>query len=153
MFYFTTSANFIPYFWLIMAIFLLLAEIGTPGLFVFIAFAIGCLITGIVAFFVFSFVVQCWIALIISVLAFAALKYFFASRVKSFGEKETNFDALTGKKGIVVKEINPNEKGLVRIGGEIWSAVVKGDEVLKKDVVVKVVNVEGNKLVVKPFRE
>ena len=141
----------VPYFWLFLAILFLAAEIGTPGLFIFIAFSIGFFIAAGASFLLLSFVVQCWTALISSILAFIVLKYFFASKLKSSDIDNTNIDALVGKKGVVVKIIEPNKKGQVKIGGEIWSAISQDNSILQLDEVVKVLHVAGNKLIVRKF--
>ncbi len=139
----------VPYFWLTLAILFLFAELGTPGLFIFIAFSVGFFISAVTAFFEASFVVQCWTALISSILAFTILKYFFASKIKNAVTEDTNTDALTGRKGVVVKIVEPNKKGQVKIGGEIWSAISQDNMILQTDEVIKVLRVVGNKLIVR----
>jgi len=146
MFWFISS-DFLPYFWLILALIFLFAEVGTPGLFFFVAFSIGFFITALLAFLGFSFVIQCWSAIICSLLAFWILRYYFS--VKGGRRVGTNVEALIGKRGVVLKTIEPNKIGKVKIGGEVWSAVSKDTTVLQPQAVVEVVDVEGNKLVVK----
>ena len=145
---FFVQPEYLGYFWLILAIVFLFIEIGTPGLFFFIAFAIGCGFASILAFTGFSFVVQCVFGLTVSILSFFILRHYFSVKTKG-GEIETNVDALVGQKGIVIKTINPHEIGQVKVGGESWSAQNVDDHVLQKGMVVSVVRVKGNRLVVK----
>lgn len=146
--FFIIQANVLPYFWLILAVIFLFAEIGTPGLFFFIAFSIGFFITAIAAFLGVSFFAQCWASLVFSILAFIVLRHYFV--VKKAEKEITNTDALIGRKGVVLVEIKPNKKGQVKIGGETWSAISYDDIVLEKNTIIKVVKVIGNKLVVNP---
>ena len=141
------SSDFLPYFWLILALIFLFAEIGTPGLFFFVAFSIGFFVTALLAFLGFSFAIQCWSAIICSLLAFWVLRHY--SSVKGGGRVGTNVEALIDRKGVVLKTIEPNKIGKVKVGGEVWSAISKDATVLQPQTVVVVVEVEGNKLVVK----
>ena len=147
-FMFLIQPEYLGYFWLILAIIFLFIEIGTPGLFFFIAFAIGCGFASILAFTGFSFVAQCVSGLAVSIVSFFVLRHYFSVKTKG-GEVETNVDALVGKKGVVVKTINPHEVGYVKVGGEIWPAQNVDNLILQKGTVVRVVKVQGNRLVVK----
>jgi membrane protein implicated in regulation of membrane protease activity len=144
------SKNYLIYFWLIISILFLLAEILTPGLFFFIAFAIGSCFVVPFVIWGYGFSVQCLVALIASLIAFFVLRRFCAVRGKESSDK-TNVEALVGKIGIVIKEIRFGESGQVKVGGEIWSAKLLKDDVIKKYVKVRIVRVDGNHLVVVPF--
>lgn len=54
---------------------------------------------------------------------------------KLFKNKDStkmNNDAMIGKKGVVIKEINSTENvGQVKVAGELWSAITLNDEKLK----------------------
>jgi membrane-bound serine protease (ClpP class) len=56
------------------------------------------------------------------------------------------YNVLLGREGIVLTTLRP--AGMVRIDGKKYS-VVTGGEMIQKDEVVKVVKVEGNRIVVK----
>ena len=74
-----------------------------------------------------------------------ALMIYFIAKVQ-FRRPEIGVEALTGMKGVVVEDLNP--EGFVRLGGELWRAralkppVRKGQE-------VEVVRVDGLMLVVR----
>ena len=54
-----------------------------------------------------------------------------------------NNDAMIGKKGIVIKEINSTEEvGQVKVAGELWSAITINDEKIKINEIVKVTKVD-----------
>lgn len=142
------NSQYLGYVWLIISVIFLFAEITTPGLFFFIAFAIGSLIAAILAFLDFSFVLQCLVGLGVSLFSFWLLRHFFA--VRSQGKViKTNVEALVGKNGIVVKAIEPNAFGQVKVEGEIWAAESVDARSLNKGTTVKVERVVGNRLLVK----
>lgn len=65
-----------------------------------------------------------------------------------------NNDAMIGKKGIVIKEINSTEEvGQVKVAGELWSAITINDEKIKINEIVKVTKVDGVKLIVTKINE
>ncbi len=142
------TSQYLGYFWLIIAVILLFAEVATPGLFFFIAFAIGSCIAAILAFLEYHLVIQCLVGLVTSLVAFSLLRHYFAIKGRHKFIR-TNIEAMVGKSGIVIKEIGPYRVGLVKIEGEVWSAQVEGEQVLEKGKVVQVVDVKGNRLIVK----
>ena len=145
--FFIFDPAYIGYLWLILAIVFLLAEVGTPGLFFFVAFAIGSCGAAVVAFLHYSLVVQCVVALICMVVSFLLLRHYFS--VKGGKRIQTNIDALVGKQGVVVKAIELHKTGAVKVKGETWSAQVEDGGILHKGTVVKVVGIKGNRLIVK----
>ncbi|MBU4269283.1 NfeD family protein [Candidatus Dependentiae bacterium] len=136
----------IAYFWLILALVFLLLEISTPGLFLFVTFAIGSILASIVAFLDYSLFVQC-ITLILGFLAsFLIIKLFLKS--KESKRVNTTVDALVGRICLVTKKIDKNNSGLVKVDGEVWAAVGKDDKEFLPGQNVKIVVVKGNKLIV-----
>lgn len=68
---------------------------------------------------------------------------------KNKDDTKMNNNAMIGKKGIVVKEINPlEETGQVKVAGELWSAITLDNNKIEINEIVKVTKVEGVKLVV-----
>ena len=62
---------------------------------------------------------------------------------------KTNVDAIIGEIGLVVERIDNDEsKGLVRIGGQLWSAKAKYNDFIEKGEKVKAVSIEGVKIIV-----
>ncbi|HAU99062.1 MAG: Nodulation efficiency, NfeD [Microgenomates group bacterium GW2011_GWF2_45_18] len=55
--------------------------------------------------------------------------------------KKTNIDSLVEDEGIVVKEIQPNQAGRVRVGTEIWRATA--DEALAENERIRVRSISG----------
>lgn len=145
-FFYVLQSEYLGYFWLIIAVILLLSEVTTPGLFFFIAFAVGSCVAAIIAFLGYSLFSQCLIGLGVSLVSFFILRYFFASRGRNKFIR-TNTEAIVGKSGVVIKQIKPHGVGLVKVEGEVWSA--ESDQVIGEGLVVIVVNVRGNRVIVK----
>ena len=62
------------------------------------------------------------------------------------GMHKTNVDSIVGKEGVVVTKIAFNQVGQVNINGSIWPATGKNEH--ETGVIVKVVAIEGNKVIV-----
>ena len=68
---------------------------------------------------------------------------------KNKDDTKMNNNAMIGKKGIVIKEINSlEETGQVKVAGELWSAITLDNTKIQINEIVKVTKVEGVKLVV-----
>lgn len=61
--------------------------------------------------------------------------------------KETNIDRLIGKKGVIIKSINPNQSGSIVIDDETWRAA--SSESINRNEQAEVVSIEGVTLQVK----
>ena len=73
---------------------------------------------------------------------------------KNKDNTKMNNNAMIGKKGIVIKEISPlEETGQVKVAGELWSAITTNDEKIQINEIVKVMKVDGVKLVVTKTNE
>lgn len=137
------------YMWLIAGLILLILEVGVPGLFFFISFAIGSCVAAFFAFFEFSLYVQCWTALGTSLICFSVLKYITSSKKLVVQEdNKTNVDALIGQEALVVVAIEPRTPGRIKIKGEEWPALSLHGTACHQGSVVTIVRIEGNKLIV-----
>jgi len=66
----------------------------------------------------------------------------------------TNTNSLIGKRGKVAKDITQNnEIGLVKVGGETWSAISENEVEIKHGTEVEIKGVQGVKLIVSPVNE
>ena len=95
---------------------------------------------------------QCLIFLAIS----AALLIFTRPlAVKKFrvGRTRTNVDGLAGSRAVVVKAIGEFDRGEVKVGGQIWTAVSDGGGVIAEGSVCEILRVDGVKLVVRGLPE
>jgi membrane protein implicated in regulation of membrane protease activity len=60
----------------------------------------------------------------------------------------SNVYALKGQKGIVLKAVTPKSTGVVKIGGEVWSARTAREDVIQVGTMVEVIDVIGVHLIV-----
>lgn len=141
--------DFMPYVWLFAALGFLMLELLTPGLFFFVAFSFGFTCAAIAAFIGISILFQLYISLICGVLCFVLIKILFASHKIKKIENKTNIDALIGLDCVVVEQISIHNPGIVKVKSELWGAIVKEGSVLQKGTSVRVVDVQGNKLIVR----
>ena len=122
---------------------------STVGFLVF-WFGIGALIAMVVSFFTSNIAIQTSVFVISSTI----LLFFTRPFVDKFSKKEetlqTNAYSIIGKRGIVIKEINPiSGEGQVKIGTEVWSAKSKDERKIEKGIEVEVTDIDGVKAVVK----
>ena len=140
------------YFWLIVAVILAVLEGASLNL-TTIWFALGALAAWMVTFFNFSWGLQIGVFVIVSGL----LLFFTKPLVKKYlkvGSVKTNAEELIGNDAIVIEEIdNINEKGKVKVKGQIWTARSYNDELIEIDSIVEVLRIEGVKLIVKKLKE
>lgn len=134
--------------WLILCGIFLLIEIfnisflliwpGIGSFFAFIASVLGASIEIQIAVFAIT-------TTIMIIFMKPLVKKFF----KNKDDTKMNNNAMIGKKGIVIKEINPlEETGQVKVAGELWSAITLDKEKIAINEMIKVINVKGVKLVV-----
>lgn len=134
--------------WLSAALVLLLIELGTPGLFVFICFALGATFGAMLSALDFSMMIQCYGALAFTLFQFVTMR----RRLLQFTNSRhvpTNIDGLVGREGVTVRQITPAAHGHVKIGGEEWAAQCVDGTTIKAQARVRVVRVVGNKVIVK----
>jgi len=136
-------------FWFIIAGIFFVIEMATAGFLVF-WFGIGSLAAMVVSLFTTNIAIQTAVFVISS----AILLFFTRPLVNKFTkddvEVQTNAYSIIGKKGIVIKEIDPVlGQGQVKIGTEVWSAKTLGDEKIKEGTQIEVTEIDGVKAIVK----
>lgn len=143
--------SYMGYVWLVVALAFLFAELNTPGIFFFVSFAVGSICASVLAFMGYSFFLQCVLGLAVSLISFFMMRKFLKRTKMSeveYGTAITNIDALVGRQGLVLGDIEPHGKGQVKVGGEVWRASAEGDATLAKGEIVSVLRVEGNTIIV-----
>ena len=134
--------------WLIVAVVFGIAELMTTSL-TLVWFSIGALVAMVLSTFIESIVVQISIFAIISITLLVVSTKYFVDKDKDF-KYDTNLQGIVQKKGIVKKEINPYDLGIVTLGGEDWTAISAENIKIEEGTVVKVIKIDGVKLVVSP---
>lgn len=135
--------------WLILVIIFVVAEFATYQL-VSIWLAIGSILALVVSIFHLPLWVQILTFLVSTTILLAATR----PLVKKIQAKEkvaTNVDMNIGKTAVVLQEINPNLRtGRATLQGVDWSAVSEDNSIIAKDTIVKILAIEGTKLIVCP---
>ena len=137
----------ISLFWLALIVLFAVIEGMTPQL-VSIWFAGGALVALIVSLFG----VDLWIEIVVFVAVSALLLVLTRPLVKkriNAKTVRTNADAAIGETAVVTTGIDNTEgEGLVKLGGQIWSARSDGGEKIPEGTTVTVLRIEGVKLIV-----
>jgi membrane protein implicated in regulation of membrane protease activity len=132
------------YLWLGLFILFLILEGATHAL-VTIWFAGGALLAFLASLVGLPVWFQILLFIVSSVLMLVLL-FPLAKKHLQVGEAKTNVDALPGRLVVITKAITFNTVGQADLNGVIWSA--KGDGEFRVGEVVRVVRIEGNKLIV-----
>ena len=136
-------------FWIIIAGIFFVIEMSTVGFLVF-WFGIGALITMFVSLFTANIAIQTAVFVCSSTILLFFTRPFVNKFTKKDTEVQTNAYSIIGKKGIVIKDIDPIAgKGQVKIGTEVWSAKSLDARKIEKGLEVEILEIEGVKAVVK----
>lgn len=133
--------------WLIIGVLCLIIEIFDPVVF-FVSFGIAGLVVSPLSTLGIPLWLQILIFGIISFVVFLFMRKVYEKLLKS-NKIETNVYALVGKQGIVQSKIPQNERGEVKVGGEIWSAIAIDKSEINCGEKVEILSIDGNKLIVK----
>jgi len=136
-------------FWIILAGLFFVIEMATVGFLVF-WFGIGSLAAMVVSLFTANIAIQTAVFVFSSTILLFFTRPLVNKFTKDDDEVQTNAYSIIGKKGIVVKEIDPIlGQGQVKIGTEVWSAKTLGEEKIKEGTQIEVTEIDGVKAVVK----
>lgn len=134
--------------WLIIAVAFGIAELMTISL-TLVWFSIGALILMVLSSFIESIIIQILLFAAISITLLVIFTKYFVDKDKNF-KYDTNLQGIEQKTGMVKEEILPYSKGIVTLTGEDWTAISEDNEKIEVGRLVKVIRIEGVKLVVKP---
>jgi membrane protein implicated in regulation of membrane protease activity len=129
--------------WLIAAVLLGIGELLTPGLFFLGPVAVAAVGAAIAAGVGGGIVLQLIVFIAVSIASLAFLRPIARRHVHMPELMRTGTAALVGKKAVVLQRVDANG-GLVRIGGEDWSARAFFEEqTLEPGARVEVAKIEG----------
>lgn len=141
------SGETLSIIWAGLIVFFVLVEAFTLGL-TSIWFAVGSLAALIASTLGLNIIVQ-----VISFIIVAAIMIIYtrplARKVFKVGQTKTNVDALIGKKGVVIKAIEPMELGQVKVSGQIWTSKAMDECSHQVGEEVEIIAIEGVKVIVK----
>lgn len=133
--------------WLIVAVAFAIAELMTVSL-TLVWFSIGALILMFLSTFIESIIIQVALFAAISITLLVVFTKYFVDKDKTF-KYNTNLQGIEQKTGVVKVEILPHMTGIVTLTGEDWTAISENNEKIEVGQLVKVIRIEGVKLVVK----
>jgi membrane protein implicated in regulation of membrane protease activity len=129
--------------WAILAVLLALGEIVTPGMFFLGPVALAAVAAGIVALLGIGVVLQLLVFIGGSIASVWILRPIARRHLHMPAALRTGTAALEGSKAVVLRRVDLNG-GLVRIGGEEWSArSYIEDQVFEPGTRVEVMKIEG----------
>lgn len=133
-------------FWLVAVVVFGVVEGATAAL-VSIWFAVGAAVALVLSFFTPNIFVQFIVFVVVSAITMAIILPIIAKRRKEQAAPVTNGSPLTiGKRGVVLRAINPGELGRVRVDGLDWQA--KAAAAIPEGSKCQVTDVDGAILVV-----
>ena len=136
-------------FWIILAGLFFVIEMATVGFLVF-WFGIGSLIAMVVSLFTTNIAIQTAVFVFTSAILLFFTRPLVNKFAKTDNEVQTNAYSIIGKKGIVIKEIDPiSGQGQIKVGTEVWSAKTLGNEKIKEGSEIEVTQIDGVKAIVK----
>lgn len=139
-----TNQIFMVSVWTAIFILAVVVEISTTDL-VSIWFAGGALIALITAIIKIPFGYQIIVWIISSAICLAIFKPLFGRKL-SLKHQRTNTDQLIGEDVLVLKKVTPHNLGEAKVRDVIWT-LSSNDEIAENEY-AKVINIEGNKLIV-----
>lgn len=139
-------------YWLIIVVVLAIVEIATVNL-VSIWFCFGALVTMLLTLLGLPFLWQ----IVVFIAASSLLLVFTRPIVKKhlgIKKEKTNADMVEGKEGVVLADIdNNNPGGLVKVDGREWTAKSVQNNIIPAGTRVRVLRIEGVKVVVEQLTE
>lgn len=131
------------YLWLLVIIILSIIEASTANL-VCIWYIVSAILTLIVSLFIDNTLIEFAIFVLTGTILLLTTKNFIKNKLVS--KEKTNLDRIIGTRGVVTEDIEDLVIGEVLVDGKKWSAI--SDSPIKKGEKVKIVKIEGVKLVV-----
>lgn len=95
-----------------------------------------------------SWYVQLIVFIVLSVLLILSLRGVVKKWLFKNAKEKTNMDALLGKEYKLLSAINEDNSGTVKINGVVWSCLEVNSQSIDEGNYVKIIKIEGNKLIV-----
>lgn len=125
-----------------------LLELLTPSALVCIWFAVGAAVAYATAWFHFHFWWQLFIFFVVSI-GFVIVTRPISKKIMRGNVVATNADRVLQAKALVLTDINKDEWGKVKVLGNEWHAIATDKETIAAGSYVRVVAIDGAKLIVK----
>ena len=144
--------QYMPIVWIGFVIFMLLCA-GFTTQVVSIWFVVGALCAAVSSLITSSVLVQVIVFIVVTCGTLIATKPLVDKYKKGHKDVKTNSDRLIGQTGVMLTDIDTLEAvGQVKVSGEVWTAKLKNPTPVKKDDKVKILAIEGVKMIVEPWQ-
>ena len=138
--------------WLVALVVLAVLE-GVTVTLVSLWFALGALAALITSFFVDNIWIQFAVFLVVSLVTLLVIRPL-AQRYVTPKQVATNADRAVGAEGVVTQAIdNRAAKGQVTVSGTVWTARSDSEEPIPEGTPVRVLRIEGVKLIVTSIKQ
>lgn len=137
--------------WIILIVLGIIIEESTSSL-VSIWFSISASIALIFAIADFNIYIQIAVFAGLSLILVLATRPL-AKKITKNSATKTNVDKIIGMVGIVTKTIEPDDKGIVKVDFQEWTAISKDNKLIEENTKVVIKGVSGNKLIVDVVEE
>lgn len=134
--------------WLCVGVGAIVLELFTPTALISIWFACGAIIAGILEFIGVDLAVQIVAFFIVTFVTMFVVRPI-ATRYLRGNTVPTNADRMIGSIGTITKAIEDEHWGEVYVNSSYWSAVEVNGNSVNKGIKVKILAIEGAKLIVK----
>lgn len=134
--------------WLVIVIGLALIEIATVNL-VTIWFVASGIVSLILSYTKIPVIIQVAVFAILGIILLLTTRKPLEKLVNK-NRQPTNLDRILEMEGIVTEDISKNNPGEVKVDGKRWTAI--SDKSIKKDSTVKILKIEGVKLIVEEVK-
>ena len=135
------------YFWIILAVVLVFAEIATVQL-VSVWFVVGALCAALTSVFTDSLVIQIVVFVSVSLVTLIATRPLVKKAKQKIRPLRTNSDRLIGETGVMLADLNDmHSVGQAKVMGKVWSVKTDNPPLQAGDT-VRVLAIEGVKLIV-----
>ena len=138
------------WFWILVAIGAAVIEIVTLGNLICIWFSIGAAVSAALAAFNVATPIQYFAFFAVSIAAMLIVRPMSVNYLRG-NVVPTNADKLIGKTAHLTKDITAENWGELNISGMTWSCISFDGEPISKDTKVRIMAIEGVKLIVKPI--
>lgn len=143
--------QYMPFIWIGFAIIMAVCEAATTQL-VSIWFVLGAICAAITTVFTPSILIQLAVFLVVTLISMLVTRPLVKNLRNKNAVQTTNSDSLIGKIGVTLTDISDAQSvGQVKISGKEWSARSDFAPILK-NTKVKVLAIEGVKLIVEPLK-
>ena len=141
-----------PVLWLILVVVFAVLE-GVSVALTSIWFAAGALVALFVSFVVPTLWVQALVFAVVSLVALLLMRPLAQKMMQPKGKVPTNADRILGREGVVTETVdNLAATGQVKVAGQVWTARSAEEERIFAGETVKVLRIDGVKLMVEPTK-